>query len=1193
MTHAMHAQHTAQANALANPNDATHVAVNDGDWSDPGTWATGRVPGSEAKVLIRDGVSVTYDMDSNVALKTVRVDGDLTWSTDQNTHMRVETIVTSHGSKITIGSADNPIPANIDALITFRDTPINTQQDPGQLSHGLVTFGEVDIYGATKESHLTLDGDVNRGDRSIDVDGNLNNWEIGDTILLVGTGSGSRDEERTITGINGDTITFDRALNYNHKAPDGLDVDTYVGNLSRSVTFESENPDGVRAHVMMHNNMPGADGTINDVMYAAFNDMGRTDSSIVTGTAGNPLGRYPIHLHQVGTDADAIASQIIGNAVNGSVGWGITQHESHAMVNHNIVYDTVGAGIVSETGNETGMWIGNLVSSVDGEPVKKDGALHPIAGSEGAAYENQSRVIIQQDNIAANARIGWNYSGREDFEHPSTQDGAHREMFTRDQVPFDPSPFDVALDHEEPPLVDFNGNQVIASSVGLRVFHRQYSDDTDTMSVLRNFDVWGGSNGVHLANYASNYAFYDSVWQGTGTGFRIDRKTSSAVIKDVEIRDFDTGYQSYGNNHEVVLIDAEFRNVGERFDLADLLRNIKDSGTANELVNYWRQNHGIDYRNPMPDQVNSNSLREVERVTFKLDPGADMTIGPKGDRDLKFTGIITDSVGDRRFNEYAIANPPNGRGSSKNFEGIDISFGRVSQGRELEFTQIEFVELHGAFQKPDGSWVSPVVNWVTERLSGDQHPVIIEVKLEGFDNSFLQANKLDAYPNPSINNVEFFEAANAPRSGPQESHDGHGAGMDHGHDDHSDDGMPDMPHDDASHGHDSHDHGVTAPMIREASAPATASRRDHADDHDSNLDPIMVPGQGSQAPTHDGHGDLRAVTGNDGKNRLTTNDEDSFLRGLGSEDRIYGGSGDDVLEGGAGRDNLYGGRGADTFAYGADAIDDGIDDIHDFNIAEGDKLDLTDVAETFGMSGADFVDALSFTQLQRGLRVEVEVDGVTHKLAVIRDMDEATFTAAAPWIVDAVAAPMAHGHAQNHSHVHEGPMLDPDHPEYDPLDGVARHEAPAQAPAVEASAASGALTGDARNNTLTDGAADSVISGLAGRDRLAGGAGDDVIDGGADKDWLTGGDGSDTFVFGVDGLDGYRDDITDFNAAEGDKIDLSQIAAVHNLSEDQVELTDLKAGVRIRVEIEGEMQAIAIVRNTEVADIIEADALLM
>jgi len=344
------------------------------------------------------------------------------------------------------------------------------------------------------------------------------------------------------------------------------------------------------------------------------------------------------------------------------------------------------------------------------------------------------------------------------------------------------------------------------------------------------------------------------------------------VINDVEIRDFDTGYQSYGNNHEVVLIDAEFRNVGERFDLADLLRNIKDSGTANELVNYWRQNHGIDYRNPMPDQVSSNSLREVERVTFKLDPGADMTIGPKGDRDLKFTGIITDSVGDRRFNEYAIANPPNGRGSSKNFEGIDISFGRVSQGRELEFTQIEFV-------------------------------------------------------------------------------------MDHGHDDHSDDGMPDMPHDDASHGHDSHDHGVTAPMIREASAPATASRRDHADDHDSNLDLIMVPGQGSQAPTHDGHGDLRAVTGNDGKNRLTTNDEDSFLRGLGSEDRIYGGSGDDVLEGGAGRDNLYGGRGADTFAYGADAIDDGIDDIHDFNIAEGDKLDLTDVAETFGMSGADFVEA--------------------------------------------------------------------------------------------------------------------------------------------------------------------------------------------------------------------------------------------
>jgi len=246
MTHATHMQHMAQADALANPNDATHVAVNDGDWSDPGTWASGRVPGTDAQVLIRDGVSVTYDMDSNVALATVRVDGDLTWATDQNTHMRVETIVTSHGSTITIGSASNPIPSNIDALITFRDTPINMSQDPGQMSHGMITFGEVDIYGAAKESHLVLEGQTNRGDRSIEVDGNLDNWEVGDTILLVGTGSGSRDEERTITSISGDTITFDRALSYNHNAPSGLDVDTYVGNLSRSVTFESENPDGVR-----------------------------------------------------------------------------------------------------------------------------------------------------------------------------------------------------------------------------------------------------------------------------------------------------------------------------------------------------------------------------------------------------------------------------------------------------------------------------------------------------------------------------------------------------------------------------------------------------------------------------------------------------------------------------------------------------------------------------------------------------------------------------------------------------------------------------------------------------------------------------------------------------------------------------------------------------------------------------------
>lgn len=82
--------------------------------------------------------------------------------------------------------------------------------------------------------------------------------------------------------------------------------------------------------------------------------------------------------------------------------------------------------------------------------------------------------------------------------------------------------------------------------------------------------------------------------------------------------------------------------------------------------------------------------------------------------------------------------------------------------------------------------------------------------------------------------------------------------------------------------------------------------------------------------------------------------------------------------------------------------------------------------------------------------------------------------------------------------------------------------------------------------TGTDGGQET-LSGELGRDTLNGAGGDDRIDGGRDGDTLTGGSGGDIFFFaGV--MDSYRVDttdvrgrdvITDFNAADGDLVDLS------------------------------------------------------
>lgn len=65
------------------------------------------------------------------------------------------------------------------------------------------------------------------------------------------------------------------------------------------------------------------------------------------------------------------------------------------------------------------------------------------------------------------------------------------------------------------------------------------------------------------------------------------------------------------------------------------------------------------------------------------------------------------------------------------------------------------------------------------------------------------------------------------------------------------------------------------------------------------------------------------------------------------------------------------------------------------------------------------------------------------------------------------------------------------------------------------------------------------LDGGAGRDTLIGGLGDDVLVGGRGPDTLTGGGGADTFRF--DHLGTHIDHVTDFNAAQGDRIDLHDV----------------------------------------------------
>jgi Ca2+-binding RTX toxin-like protein len=89
------------------------------------------------------------------------------------------------------------------------------------------------------------------------------------------------------------------------------------------------------------------------------------------------------------------------------------------------------------------------------------------------------------------------------------------------------------------------------------------------------------------------------------------------------------------------------------------------------------------------------------------------------------------------------------------------------------------------------------------------------------------------------------------------------------------------------------------------------------------------------------------------------------------------------------------------------------------------------------------------------------------------------------------------------------------------------------------------LRGEGGDDSLYGRAGDDRLYGGAGDDALDGGEGDDVLMGGGGRDELEGGAGADEFEFADarHSVGAARDRIVDFDAGEGDTIDLTRIDA--------------------------------------------------
>jgi hypothetical protein len=127
----------------------------------------------------------------------------------------------------------------------------------------------------------------------------------------------------------------------------------------------------------------------------------------------NQIGRYAIHFHHdfgpAAPQENGFQFTLAGNAVDGAPKWGITVHNSHyGLVRDNVVYNTHGAGIVTEDGTEShNVFDHNYALRSEGSgdfaPRSGYGGAGPDPGGEGAGFWFRGPNNYIRNNVAANA----------------------------------------------------------------------------------------------------------------------------------------------------------------------------------------------------------------------------------------------------------------------------------------------------------------------------------------------------------------------------------------------------------------------------------------------------------------------------------------------------------------------------------------------------------------------------------------------------------------------------------------------------------------------------------------------------------------------------------------------------------------------------------------------------------------------
>jgi hypothetical protein len=502
---------------------ATVKSAGSGNWSDPKTWEGGTLPAAGDAVVVREGHTVVYDVQSDAVIRAVFIVGTLTFAPDKDTELNVGLIRIQHDETLDengfdcnvhpaenkpktgtgpvgftagclccdgkpallVGTPETPIAAGKRARIRLHYIEgMDKESCPAIVCCG----GRMDFHGAAmSRTWVKLGAHAMAGNTGIVLAEPVTGWRVGDRLIVTSSShpryKQDKAEEVTITNITDTRIEVEPSLESDHLGEG--DYRAEVANLSRNVIVESANPEGVRGHTMYHR------GSAGSISYAEFRHLGKE----------GVLGRYSLHYHLCGDTMRG--SSLIGVSIHHSKNRWLTVHGTNYLVVRDCVgYQSVGHGFFLEDGTEVyNVFDRNLAcQALDGKPLPKQ--VLPFDANEGAGFWLANAHNTFTRNVAVECRqYGFRYEATPKAGVVPTDSALNPHLKYGEPD----KPFDLVMDIRQAdgsrkpvdirtlPFIRFDDNETHSNGfwgLNLGLGAGGVGPDPDNPFVIRNLKIW-------------------------------------------------------------------------------------------------------------------------------------------------------------------------------------------------------------------------------------------------------------------------------------------------------------------------------------------------------------------------------------------------------------------------------------------------------------------------------------------------------------------------------------------------------------------------------------------------------------------------------------------------------------------------------------------------------------------------------